>query len=257
MTPSLPPAAAWVHANERRIAAMHDRHRRTQAQREFARAVERLHADSRLSVPPDLVATARRELAVPGRYQLKMRVVRPRASIWEIAWGWLSDQFNRLYSALRARVHVGRSGAFALGDAIVAIAALIVIVTAVRLAQSMMWERRRSSFGRALSSPPDAETLLASARDAARREEFALAIRTVFAAAAALLDVRGVLHDDASATVNDLRRQLRDRGPSIERPFVDLARAYTATAYAELPATSAMWAAANEAFERLSTEAQS
>ena len=67
-----------------------------------------------------------------------------------------------------------------------------------------------------------------------------------------LLDLRGVVHDDPSATVNDLRRALRARNAAAEGPFVDIARAFSSAAYAEERLDEPALNAAREAYDRLS-----
>jgi hypothetical protein len=77
-------------------------------------------------------------------------------------------------------------------------------------------------------------------------------VRLLFAAAVTLLDLRGVVPEEQSTTINELRFALRERNADAELPFVDLARTYTEAAYAEHPIDAALWERAKTAYESLS-----
>jgi hypothetical protein len=90
-----------------------------------------------------------------------------------------------------------------------------------------------------------------AASAAARDGDFARAIRLTFIAAVTLLDLRGVMRDERSATINELRRALHDRDDDLDGPFAEIAQLYTAAAYAQAPAGPEAWHRARAAYDEL------
>jgi hypothetical protein len=69
------------------------------------------------------------------------------------------------------------------------------------------------------------------------------------------LDLRGVVRDERSATINELRRALHERDGALEPAFVEIARLYTAAAYAQIPAGPDAWQRARAAYDHLAASA--
>ena len=109
--------ARWVSANDAQIAKITDAKKRAAAETSFAKLRGRIDEPAASPMLPDFSAAARRELATPGRYQLSTRVAPPpQPTLWERLWQWVRDRFADLWNALNDRVHIGPSGAMAIGD---------------------------------------------------------------------------------------------------------------------------------------------
>jgi Domain of unknown function (DUF4129) len=206
-------------------------------------------------VPPhDIVRAVRTELATPGRYHLHAAVANAGHSWLWYLFHWVSDAFARFLNALASRMHLGRQGAATIGDLLVFGSMLLVAFVAARLMLSMQLER--SAYGaRDLSPARSAQALSRAASEAAAAGNYGQAIRLLFAAAVVMLDLRGVVHDDESATVNELRRALRARGGAVEAPFAAIARTYTDAAYAERAIDEGAWQRARDAYAQLAEAA--
>ena len=198
--------------------------------------------------PHDIVRAVRDELAVPGRYHLGAPAVRERSWL-AIVLRWLYDRYAAFAHALSTRLHVGSHAVHVFGDAVVVAIVLLVAIVAARLLISVQMDR--SARGRAVSLEPvkSAHALARKASEAAAQGHYDGATRLLFAAAVTLLDLRGIVADDASATINELRRALR--GTRVEGDFSAIARAYSVIAYAEEPADEALWHAALSSYERI------
>jgi len=203
-----------------------------------------------LRPPHDIVRAVRDELATPGRYHLHASAAPPHRSWFESALNYIGDQFSRLIQAIASRTHFGPSANAALGDVAILVALLVVGYLAARLLLSLQVERDGYAV-MPLHGTRSAQALARAASESAERGDYAHAIRLLFAAAVVLLDLRGVVADNESATVNELRRSLRARGSEAERPFATLAGAYTAAAYAERGVDANAWSGARDAYTRL------
>ena len=74
--------------------------------------------------PPSLRALATRELAMTGRYRLapgRGPAAKPDVARWMQAWNWLRDRWTQLWSAAFGHARLGRSGAIAIGDLLIAV----------------------------------------------------------------------------------------------------------------------------------------
>ncbi len=212
-----------------------------------------LHAS--IALPnADPLGLARRELSVPGRYRTNVRVTAPQ-TWWERLANWVFEKWRDLADAVSRRIHIGPSSQVAIGDAIVFAVLLGIAFVAARLLASFVSVAGTRVDATALEAQKSAHALALQAAAAAEAGDYARAIRTIFVAAVTLLDLRGVVRDDASATVGDLRRAVRARSVVLEPPFAELARTYSATAYAELPADRDGWGRAHAAYQALVREA--
>ncbi|MEO9171310.1 MAG: hypothetical protein ABI282_03020, partial [Candidatus Baltobacteraceae bacterium] len=149
-------------------------------------------------------------------------------------FAWLGDRSQHVLAWLASHAPLGRQGARLTGDAILAIGVLLIAVTAARLLMALQVSRdRRQASAPLVTGNRSARALALAAARAADAGAYDAAVRSIFSAAVVLLDLRGVLSDEHGATINDLRRVLRAKNAAIERPFADLARAYSTAAYAE------------------------
>ncbi len=205
--------------------------------------------------PADLKRLAAAELSTRGRYRLAPeRPAAARPSPWLEFWQWVRDRWNDLWRAAFGRVRLGPGGAVVAGDALMALLALFLLVVAFRLLSGLSIERRAAARARRLETPPDASELYAAACACARDGDYARASAALFAAAVASLSARGVVRDDRSATVGDLRRTLRAEDGTLVAPFDDVASAFVAGTYAERALASGEWERARTSYLRLAGE---
>lgn len=200
--------------------------------------------------PRELVRAVRDELATPGRYHLHTHVVTHRSWL-QIIFAWIVDRYRAFEHALAAHVKIGPAGVSLFGDVLIAVMALTLAYVGARLLLSVQAERLARAQVLELDSSRSASAVARAAADAADAGEYARAIRLLFAAGVTLLDLRGAIDDDASATVNDLRRALATRESQTQEAFGILARAYTAAAYAEVPVSAQTWNDVHDAYTRL------
>lgn len=195
----------------------------------------------------------RDELAVRGRYQLAEPAQTFHPTWYQLFFLWVGDRFNDVIAWLAAHVHVGREGSGIAGAIVLLLSVAIVGFAGARLLMALQVSRDRRFGASAPFAPPlrSARALLGAAVRAADANNFDRAVRLIFAAAVALLDLRGVISDDDGATINELRRALRLRDADAERPFATIARAYVSAAYAEARTGPEEWTAARDAYAAL------
>jgi hypothetical protein len=242
--------ARWVAANDARIAAIHDPKARAKAQATFTKLAAGLDERNTPQDLPNFSAAAQRELATPGRYHLSTKIAPPPAQPWyQQIWDWVQEQFKKLWDSLYGRVHIGSGGTVAIGELLIGLAILALVFGVIRLLAEYQIDRRKRSVAvEALRAPQDARVLYERAHAAARKGDFAAASRLLFAASVVALDLRGVVTEDPSATVGDLRRVLRAREAGLVPPFDAVSAPFIASAYAERPIETADWERARDAF---------
>ena len=130
-----------------------------------------------------------------------------------------------------------------------------IAVVVAHLLLQLQYERTRRERAIALAPARSAHALAVAAAQAANAGDYARAIRLMFMAAVTLLDLRGVVRDERSATINELRRALHERDGELEPAFVEIARLYTAAAYAQTPAGPDAWERARDAYDQLAASA--
>ncbi len=200
--------------------------------------------------PRDIVEAVRDELRVPGRYRLHVTVAAAHEPWWMQAWHWVADRFGSLWNAIIAHANVSPAAVNVLGDVLVVLAVAAVAYASARL--MITWDRdARRAQAVPLDPVRSAHAAMVAAGEAAARGDYARAIRLAFTAAVTLLDLRGIVSDDKSATVNQLRAVLASRDPRAGEPFMHIARLYTSAAYAEQPADHETWLAARRAYDAL------
>jgi hypothetical protein len=191
---------------------------------------------------------ARRELATPFRYHLQS--ARAPSEPW---WDRLIDAIVRWWQSLFAHVRGGGQLWPLLGDVVIVLFVALLLYASVRAG-------RRTWGGDVRRQAWQTESLVAERREhglareaylAAERGDFLSAVRLILRAAVTMLDLRGALHDDASATVWELRRQAQTKGDVVAAPFGEIASAYTSAVYAQRPIEALLWTRAAHAYEKL------
>jgi hypothetical protein len=206
------------------------------------------------AAPADLGMLAQSELSTPGRYRLSAPPAAPeRESLWVRFGRWLGERWDRMWSVLSKRVHISTRAANGVGWALLAIVGFLLLWVAVRLLVNLQLSRAsRRTAAVPLAVKPDPLLLYQQASDAAGRGLYGRAALLLFAATVALLDSRGAVSGNRSATVGDLRGQLRRSDASLVGPFDAVAGPFVETAYAERPIDDAQWQHARQAFVKLS-----
>ncbi|HEY6327219.1 MAG TPA: hypothetical protein VIW73_11975 [Candidatus Cybelea sp.] len=207
---------------------------------------------ARNAAAPDLQALAQTELATPGRYRLAQPVATPKPW-WSRIWRWIADRWQKFWNGLFSRVRVGREAAASVGDLLLAIVALILLVTIVRLVRNIQITRAAAANMRTepLGDAPSPAELYQQACAAANRGDYGAAALVLFAATVALLDNKGAVVASRSATVGDLRRQVRARDTNLVDPFDAVAAPFVQRAYAERPIGEPQWNRARFAYQEL------
>jgi hypothetical protein len=188
----------------------------------------------------------RQELATPFRYHLG---VAPARESWLQR---LFDAIARWWHALVSHFHGGARAESIAGDVVIValVALLLYLIVRLVLAASI----RRSAVSTDLESLVAERPEHRMAREASRAAEsgdFLTAVRLILQAAILLLDLRGKLHDDASATLSELRRQVHALGDSAANPFGEIAAAYTHGVYAQQPVEESLWRRSRSAYDAL------
>jgi hypothetical protein len=238
-TPSRPALVErWLHANRTHSAARLEPSRATASPRP----------------PPDLRALAQRELGVAGRYRLAQPAPAPAVEPWwKRALDWISDRWNALWNAAFGRVHVTPRAANGIGEALLVLVGLLLILVVVRMLRNVHFApfAARSKV-EPIEAPLDPRALYRRACDAANAGEYGTAALLLFSATVALLDGRGAIAVSRSATVGDLRRELRSADATLVAPFDAVAAPFVERAYAERTVGAPQWDRARAAFVTLS-----
>lgn len=241
--------AQWNAANETSIAKIGTGKKRAAAQT----LLDATRARMQIAPPqrPDS-ATLRRVAAteIAHGYQLGVaNAAPPPKTLWQQFVDWIGDRWNGLMKALFGKIHVSAGTGNILADLAIALFAGVVLFAGIRLFTGWQFDRgaARSSY-RSLDPQASAHGLYLQACGLAQRGDFAGAVRTIFLAAVVALDFRGVVRDDASATVGEMRRILRARDRDLVGAFDRVATPFVATAYAEVPVADADWESARSGY---------
>ncbi|HEX8805324.1 MAG TPA: hypothetical protein VF741_00190, partial [Candidatus Aquilonibacter sp.] len=175
--------------------------------------------------PVDITRAVRAELAVPGRYHLTISA--QHQSIFDQVLQWLWDRWSDFFRALTSHIKIGPQGTSLIGDAVIVVCVVAIAAIAAHLLTQLQYERSRRERAIGLQPARSAHALAAAASAAARDGDFARAIRLTFIAAVTLLDLRGVMRDERSATINELRRALHERDDELDGPFAEISQLYT------------------------------
>ena len=219
-----------------------------------AHSTSRLESHGAGSAPPrDLRALAQRELSTPLRYQLTA----PAGAVadeplWARAVEWLNDRWQEISRRLFGHMQVNSRQAAGIGAGLLIVIGLGLAFVAVLLVRSVGRARSRESIASQRIDPPvDPQSRYREACDAARRGDYGGACVLLFAATIALLALRGTIAIRRSATVGDLRRDLRAENAQLIPSFDTVAGAFVERAYAEREVDEPRWRRAREAFDAL------
>lgn len=201
------------------------------------------------ATPAEIVRALRDELATPGRYHLTTPVAHPNPIARAISW--VLHQAARGVHWLWQHFGWKHAPGPIVANTVVVIAGLVLGAVILYLATRIEIERAARSGALPLQAPRNAQRFAIDAAAAADAGDYARAARLLFIAAVTLLDLRGVVRDERSATVEELRRELVARDAALEAPFAELSRAYTRAAYAQEPPDAAMWSSMQHAYARL------
>jgi hypothetical protein len=208
---------------------------------------------NRAAPPSDLRALAQRELGIVGRYRLAQPSPPPAAEPWWLqAWRWGYNRWQEFWRALFARVRAGREEAASIGDVLLALVGLALIFAVIRLVRNLQLAGTDPlQTSEPLEEPPAPRALYKQACNAASHGDYSEAAVLLFAATVALLDRQGTVNATSSATVGDLRRQLRARNAALIVPFDEVATPFVQKAYAERAVEEPQWDRARNAFAAL------
>ncbi len=259
MSAAPPPApyAVWLRAQRAAIERTRDVRARKEANAQWAVLLREIAARAPSDPPnaPDaatLATAVRRELATPGRYRLKTPAAAPRTSWWQTLWGAAIDRWKELIRLLARSVRFGGPVRATVGDLLIVAFLGIVGYAAAQLLRSVQFRHdRRLASSAPIENARNAQALFERADAAARSGDFATGIRLLFVAAVTLLDLRGVVRDRASATINELRAALGPEHRHAEGPFVAIARQFSRVAYAEEPPGADDWRTARDSYHAL------
>lgn len=246
--------ASWTSAQEQTIDAIKDPKRRAAAQRRFASERSELDASPQPAPQTDVVALAKRELATRGRYQLRADAAPLAEKSWlERVMEWLGARWDDFWNAVFGRAHLSTGQSQFFGTTLIAVFLLVLVLVAVRLVANVQIQRRkREAAITGLDTKPGAHVLYARACRSADAGAYGEAAKLLFAATVALLDLRGDVRDRTSATVREMRGQLRSRGEREPVAHFDaIAQPFVASAYAERSVRGDEWEAARTAYAAL------
>ncbi len=153
-------------------------------------------------------------------------------------------------------LHFGGINLASLGDLLLLLAAAALVVLAVRLLLLFSREGARATAYSDVAPLVQARDWHARSLRAADSGDFRRAAILLFGAALRTLNLRGLMRDEPSRTVNECRRELRARAPGAVADFEIVARTFTAALYAEMPVTAGQWEAARLAYEHLARREQ-
>lgn len=197
--------------------------------------------------PANLGALAQRELTVPGRYRLTESALQPEQDPWWVRMlRWIGDRWHDLWSAVAGRVHVTPGQAEGFGDGLLALVALGLLFIAYRILLNIRIAREMASVeAEPIAAPPTARALYRTACATASAGDYGEAVLVLFAATAALLGAR------SSATVGDVRRDLRGRRATLMPQFDTVAAPFVRRAYAERAIDAQDWNRAQASFAEM------
>ncbi len=195
--------------------------------------------------------------SILSQARFRMHLAAPaRKTWWDAVTAWLADRWKQLIDAFAAHVHVGAKTSVAAGDVVLALAACVVLIVTVRLLSGAVRDANHNVRVPRENLPPrTAEALYAQSVRCAELGEYAAAIALLFRAGLGALDVRGIVHDEPSRTVNECRMQVRAHAPRAAAPFEALAWVFTAVVYADARVTAGQWDAAHRAYAQLARAA--
>lgn len=196
--------------------------------------------------PLDPASLARRIVSEP-RFRMQIHA---REDWWTRFWTWFWSKVAALFG------HGGSAPpgiVDLIGDIVLFAAACLVIYFVVRLLRSIVRDApaQQQFAARTIERKTAAREWYERAMAAAAQGRYGAAVVLLFRATLAILDLRGVVHDDPSRTVNESRAELLRSAPQFAAGFNAVARTFTAALYAEDPVSNAQWEEARGAYDAL------
>ena len=203
--------------------------------------------------PIDPRALARHILS-EHRFRLGSHAAAPPRTWWDVALSWLGDRWNAFLAAFTAHVRLGKTAGVLVGDILLVAIAVVVLVVLFRLLSNTLAEAPAARSASPLPQTLRAHALYEQSLRIAADGDYAAAIALLFRAALVCLDVRGVVHDRPSFTVNQTRRAVREHAAACIDAFESLAQIFTDALYAERAVTADQWTRAREAYGAIAKE---
>jgi hypothetical protein len=203
--------------------------------------------------PIDARALARLILS-EHRFRLGTHAAAPPRTWWDIALSWLGDRWVAFLAAFTTHVRFGKTAGVLVGDILVVVIAVFVLAVLFRLLSNTVADAAPARSAAPLPRTLRAHALYEKSLRTAAAGDYAAAIAMLFRAALVCLDVRGVVHDRPSFTVNETRRAVREHAAAYIDGFEILARIFTDVLYAERPVTADQWSRAREAYAAIAGE---
>lgn len=245
----------WTEANQRAIAHTRaPKARRAQEQifRETQREMlrmrnERVAGDAVNARAQAVKILANHRVFVFGEVQKP-----PPKTWWDRFRDWLGERWAAAFKALFGRVRLSGTASLAIGDVLLTVS----IVMFLGLLGRVVWLYGRRTSGahgvpRVLDSAQDPAQLSARAGTAADREDYALAVSLLFAAALILLHACGAFAGAPSETVGEMRRSVRSTHRRFSEDFDELASALTLSVYADARIDAERYRRARAAYESI------
>jgi hypothetical protein len=216
-----------------------------------AHAASRLESPARAAAaPPDLHALAQRELNA-ARYRLTEPSFVASEPWWVRAIDWLGDRWQQFIGSIFRRVHISQRQAVGIGDALLVLVGIALLSVVVSIVRNVRLRRTVRVAAEPIASSLSSRALYNQACDAASRGDYGVAALLLFGAMVALLDRGGAVAGSRSATVGDLRRDLRLANAKLVVSFDAIAAPFVERAYAERAVSAPQWQQARAAFDNL------
>ena len=242
--------ASVLHASPNpRVRSAEARSNATTAATHLRLITLRAHPFPPPRIDPQVLAA--RELSNTSRYPRTTQIAHVQKSWWQRLWDTLWNAWSKLLKALFARAKLGAGVEQSFGDVLIAFVILLVLGLSIKLVLSARGERGRGDDVRALGLARDARELFGRACQAAAAGNRGVASHLAFLAVIVALDLGGIVSDEASATVGDVRARLSQTQPGLLGPYDLVARAFTTSAYAESPVDEPTWDAARRSCEQI------
>jgi hypothetical protein len=227
------------------------------ANREVVPVSRRLDETPAASPPPAQLLSdlAKRELLGP-EYRLGDSNAPLRRTLWQRFWDWVADRWSDLMQWFSDRAHLGSTGSTAIGFVLMIVATVVILVVGIRLLSEIQIVRLQRGRSTPLGEPVDASAMYSRACDRAQAGDYAAAVRLLFVATIAVLDLHGAVRDDASSTVGEFRTILRRKRGDLVPAYNQIAGTFVRSAYAEQGIASAQWEGARQAFQSLEAGTQ-
>ena len=247
----------WLQANLAAARLKKDPSQQAAILSATARTLRRaaLSVSAPAAVPPhDIAPTLASILAQPAYHERESSTeAQVRKTWWQRFLEWLASLLDRLFTGLFGAASATPLFGRLISIATITLIALLVMLVAYRFARYVLARRRvaaATDAGEALPQPAAAAELYARALHAAAHGHYALAISLAFRAALMRLDGVGLVAYDAARTAGEYRRAVRRARAAAAPPFDELARTFTISTYAEVPAQESDWFAVAGAYRR-------